>query len=172
MSTQISSKAFFSETPKSVLVIPDLRYDIDVAKTNVLFKWVEVFIVAAPGTFISTNDLYSYYVCDLSPLNPAAIMIETTFYKEIQSVLLANNLIFGKTRQYGKRGFNGIDYLKNIKKGLMHFFLLRFFAPKMRCKTLCQKKLCNRSLLNKVFFYCKKPLFCFKRENYKKTSCK
>lgn len=38
MSTQILTKAFFSKTPKSVLVIPNLRYDVDVAKINSLCK--------------------------------------------------------------------------------------------------------------------------------------
>ena len=83
MSTQILTKAFFSEIPKSVLVIPNLRYDVDVAKTNSLCKWVQVFIVAAPRAFISTSDFSNYYVFDWSQLNFAVIIIKRTFYKEI-----------------------------------------------------------------------------------------
>ncbi len=78
------AKAFFSGTPKSVLVISDLRYDIDVAKTNSLCKWIQVFIVAAPRAFISTNDFSNYYVFDSSQLNVAVIIIKKTFYKEIE----------------------------------------------------------------------------------------
>ena len=90
----------------------DLVYDVHTAKQYALIVWVHSYIKKAPGDFISTDDLYVYYRTDFQTLKPNAIIQEKTFYKEIQSMLLANNFIFGKTRQNGKRGFIGIAYFK------------------------------------------------------------
>lgn len=94
------------------LSLLDLAYDVHVAKQYALISWVHTYIKKAPDEFISTDDLYTYYITDLKALNPNTIMPEKTFYKEIQSMLSANNLVFGKTRQSGKRGFIGIAYSK------------------------------------------------------------
>ncbi len=96
----------------------DLVYDLHAAKQYALISWVHNYIKKAPGEFISTDDVYAYYITDLKTLNPNAIMPEKTFYKEIQSMLSANNLVFGKTRQLGKRGFIGILYCKQIKNNI------------------------------------------------------
>jgi hypothetical protein len=46
----------------------------------------------------------------LECINSVAIILELSFYKEIQQALLANSLILAKTRGKGGRGFNGIKY--------------------------------------------------------------
>ena len=113
MTTSITK---FSQNLKLELL--DLAYDVHVAKIYALMCWAYNHIKKAPGEFISTSDLYTSYVTDLEIINSHATMPEKTFYKEIQSILLANNLVFGKTRQLGKRGFIGILYCKQIKNNI------------------------------------------------------
>ena len=75
------------------LELLDLVYDVSAAKIYALICWVHKYIKKAPGDFISTDDVYAYYITDFKTLNPNAIMPEKTFYKEIQSMLSANNLV-------------------------------------------------------------------------------
>ncbi len=96
----------------------DLAYDVHAAKQYALMCWAHNHIKKAPGEFISTSELYTTYIADLQIINSHATMPEKTFYKEIQPILLANNLVFGKTRQDGKRGFIGIVYCKQIKNNI------------------------------------------------------
>lgn len=96
-----------------------LAYDVYATKLYILIYWVNVNIKQAPGNFISTNELYDLYKKDVQTINSVAVMNDSTFYKDIQQALLANNFIVAKARQQGSRGFNGIQYssiFKNVEE--------------------------------------------------------
>jgi hypothetical protein len=101
------------EAEKTKLDLPDLAYDMHIAKLYALICWVKNHIKATPSAFIATVDLYSHYKSDLEIVNSIATISELSFYKEIQQALLANNIICGKAREEGKRGFTGIIYYDN-----------------------------------------------------------
>lgn len=96
------------KTEKIKLDLPNLAYEMNLAKLYALICWIQTHIKPNPGSFIATVDLYSNYKSDLQPINYIASISELSFYKKIHQVLLANEIIFGKTWQNKKRGFTGI----------------------------------------------------------------
>ena len=84
-----------------------LNYNIPMAKTVSLSRWVCASIEERDGSFLSTRELYEQYCNDITH---HARVTEGQFMKDIEPLLLAYTFSVGKVRTATGRGYVGISF--------------------------------------------------------------
>lgn len=104
----------FKSNPNKInleLEDPNINYNVPMAKTITLITWVLENVVKKTDNYISMNTLYEQYKSDCT-----SPMAQSTFFKEIDAILLAFKYEQARIRIKEGRGYIGIS-LKMVDSG-------------------------------------------------------